>query len=157
MADHQLTGELVLREAWSKADEAVKIIPAANTQFSIELDAADGDNVQNIPKDIKSKTSITTASGTVVAAFDVKSIKTINLYSNTTTNITTPNVLTLQVSPSDTDNVWISTTLTLTPSNTSGTVVMGTAISIVARRARVITAAGNTNGAYDLYIVGQAI
>lgn len=157
MADNTLTGELILRKAWSSADQALKMVPSSTTSFSIELDAADGDNIQNIPKDISSKTSITTESGTVVAAFDVTSIKTLNLYSNTTSNITTPNLLTLQVSPSDTDDVWISTTLTLTPSNTAGTVVMGTPISIVARRARVITSSGNTDGAYDLYMVGQSI
>lgn len=157
MADNTLTGELILRKAWSSADQALKMVPSSSTSFAIELSAADGDSVQNIPKDINSKSSITTESGTVVAAFEVKSIKTINLYSNTTINITTPNLLTLQVSPSDTDDVWVDTALTLIPNSTAGTVVVGTPLSIVARRARVITAAGNLDGAYDLYVVGQSI
>jgi len=47
MADNKplLTGEHVLRRSWSENDEALKIIPAANTEFAIELSADDGDSV----------------------------------------------------------------------------------------------------------------
>jgi hypothetical protein len=53
MADdprHFLSGEMVLKEAWSVEDNAITIIPSGNTQFSVELSAADGDNVMTIPK-----------------------------------------------------------------------------------------------------------
>lgn len=51
MSDTKLliNGEHVLRRSWSEKDNALKIIPAENTHFSIELDAADGDNIRTIP------------------------------------------------------------------------------------------------------------
>jgi hypothetical protein len=42
MREHYLNSTQVLAEAWSVADNALKIIPAANTQFAVSLDAADG-------------------------------------------------------------------------------------------------------------------
>lgn len=44
-----INGEHVLRRSWSEKDDAIKIIPSANTEFSIELSAEDGDSVITIP------------------------------------------------------------------------------------------------------------
>ena len=53
---HYLTGDLVLKESCSPEDAALKVIPAANTEFSIELNHADGDSVNAMRK-----TSVITA------------------------------------------------------------------------------------------------
>lgn len=83
-------------------------------------------------------------------------MKSFQLFTNTTATITGAQVMTVQVNPSDADNVWINTTLTITESTTSGTVVMGTANSaIVGRQVRVISAAAITSGTFDLYLVMQ--
>ena len=84
-------------------------------------------------------------------------MKSFQLYTNTTSAVTGPQALTVQVSPSDTDNVWINTTLTVTPSTTGGTVVMGTEnTSIVARRVSVSTTP-LTSGTVDVYLVMQGV
>lgn len=147
----------ILRGAYDEANEALKTVPAAATSFSIELDAADGDSVSAYRRQLSSKTSLTNAnSGTVVAEFDASGINVINMHSNTTTNIVGAALLTLQFSPHSSDNIWINTSITLTPSLTSGTVVSGTQISnLNAVRCRVITAAAITSGTFDLYIVGN--
>lgn len=108
------------------------------------------------PASSSTKASVTTGTGTVLSATSCVGMKSFNLYSNTTTTVVNGQVLTLEVSPSDTDNVWKATTLTITPSGTVSTVVMGTANSaIVGRRVRVTTAAAIDSGAYDLYLVMQ--
>jgi len=49
MREHYLNGTQILAEAFSVEDGALKMIPSANTQFAVSLDAADGDNVITKP------------------------------------------------------------------------------------------------------------
>jgi hypothetical protein len=107
MAQHTLTGELVLRESWSADDGAIQIIPAANTEFAIELSADDGDSVITIPK------SVTVETGETVSA---AGMKTLCMYG----------AATVEVSPDDSGATFYSVSVTaLTP------------ISICAKRVRV--------------------
>jgi hypothetical protein len=147
----------ILRGAYDEASQALKTVPGSSTSFSIELDAADGDSISAHRRQLAAKSSHTSANtGTIVAAFDTAGLNFINLHSNTTTTIVDAQLLTLQFSPHSSDNVWINTSITLTPSATSGTIVSGTQIAnLNAVRCRVITAAAITSGAYDLYIVGN--
>jgi hypothetical protein len=108
MANHTLTGELVLRESFSSADTAIRTIPSSNTSFSIELDAADGDNVMTIPKGI----SVVQADGAVACV----GMKTICLYGTGT----------VEVSPTDAAVDFVTLTIAnLTP------------ITICARRVKI--------------------
>jgi hypothetical protein len=43
--EHYFNGDQVLRRAWDAGTDALKVIPSENTQFSIELNAEDGDSV----------------------------------------------------------------------------------------------------------------
>lgn len=140
-------------------NDAIRTIPAETTSFAIELDAADGDNVATKGLSSSSKTSLTNVStGVVVAAFDCSGYKSFNLFTNTTATIVGAQALTFEISPSATDDVWKATTLTITPSTTSGTVIMGTAVSnIVAQRARVSIAAAITSGTFDIYVLQQGV
>lgn len=153
----KLSADQVLKHSFDEATGSLKTIPAAATSFSIELDAADGDSVISHSRQLQVKGSVTNAAATVaVAPFSVEGIKRINMHSNTTATITGPQLLTLQFSPHATDNIWINTSITLTPSTTLNTVVSGTQIDTLnAVRCRVITAAAITSGSYDLYIVGN--
>ena len=158
MANHQLTGEHVLREAFDLTNGALKTVPSAATSFSIELNADDGDSVISRAESASQKASITNAqSGVIVPEFSSVGIKSITLYTKTTLAITGSQVCTLEVSPSDSDDVWIATSLTITPSATLNTVITSTPISIVARRARVSIAASITTGTFDIYAVGHSI
>lgn len=147
----------IIRDVYDATTGALKTVPGSATSFSIELDAADGDSITSYRHQVSSKTSLTnTAASVAVNPFDVQGINFINMHSNTTATIVGPQLLTLQYSPHATDNIWISTTITLTPSTTSGTLVSGTQIAnLNAVRCRVITAAAITSGTYDLYIVGN--
>jgi hypothetical protein len=42
---HYLTGELVLKESWDVEAQALRTIPATNTEWAIELSHEDGDSV----------------------------------------------------------------------------------------------------------------
>lgn len=151
----QLDTAQLAKRVIDATNDAVRTIPAENTSFAIELDADDGDTIATRGISSSTKSSLTSVStGVVLAAFDCSGYKNFNLYTNTTATLVGAQVCTLQISPSDTDNVWISTSLTVTESTTSGTVVMGTALTnVVARRARVSIAAPITSGTFDLYLV----
>lgn len=104
------------------------------------------------------KASLTSAStGVVIPAVSVVGMKTFNLVTNTTSTIIGAQVLTLEISPHDTDNVWVATGLTVTPSLTSGVTAIGTVLSTVARRARVSIAAAITSGTLDVYLIAQGV
>jgi len=85
-------------------------------------------------------------------------MKSFQLYANTTSTLVGPQACTLEVSPSDSDNVWIAMSLTVTPSTSSGTMLKGTTeTDVVARRARVSIAAPITSGTFDLYLMKQGV
>jgi hypothetical protein len=154
----KLSADQVLKNSFDEVTGSLKTTPSSATTFSIELDANDGDSVTTYRRQLSSKTAglNNTNTGTVVAEFSVAGITVINMHSVTATTISGPQVLTLQFSPHATDDVWINTSVTLTPSTTAGNIVSGTQISTLnAVRCRVRTAAAITSGSYDLYIVGN--
>lgn len=149
----------IIKRAFDEANDAIRVEVGSGTAFGINLNADSGDSVTSVPSLVEVKASITNANtGTIVPATACLGIKSFNLYTNTTATIVGAQVCTLQISPSDSDNVWIDTTLTVTPSLISGTVISGTTNStIVARRCRVKIAAAITSGTFDIYLVAQAI
>lgn len=157
MSSSKLDFGQIIKAVYDDVTGGLKTTPSSATSFSIELDAADGDSILSYKRQLASKTSVTNAAASIaVAAFDTAGLNFINMHSNTTTNIVGAQLLTLQYSPHATDDIWINTSITLTPSASSGTIVSGTQIAnLNAVRCRVITAAAITSGAYDLYIVGN--
>lgn len=150
----QLDTAQAMKRTYDESNDAIRTVPASVSGFAITIDAAD-DSISIVGLSSSTKASITNAStGVIIPAFSCAGYKSFNLYTNTTATITGPQVCTLEVSPSDTDNVWIATSVTVTPSTTNGVVVMGTeSSSIVARRARVSIAAAITTGTFDIYLV----
>jgi len=149
----------IVKKIYNESTDSIRIELASGTTFAVALDAADGDNIAEKGLSISTKASITNANtGVIVDAADCAGYKSFNLYTATTSTIIGAQICTLEVSPSDTDNVWIATTLTITPSLVNGTVVAGTASSsIVARRARVSIAAAITSGTFNIYLVKQGV
>lgn len=146
-----------LKRSFDSTNDALRVDIISSLASSIEIDSVT-DSITNVPKSSVQKASLTSAStGTVIAAFSVVGVKTIQLYTNTTATLTGPQACTVEVSPSDTDDVWIATSITVTESGTNATVIAGTSGSICARRARVKIAAAISTGAFDLYAVAQAI
>jgi hypothetical protein len=128
MANHNLTGELALREAFDLTTGALKTIPSAATTFSIELDSADGDNVTAKPDiGLISDTTETNAIG----------MKSICLFIE-------PGVaasVKAQVSPTDSGDVWMDVPSGLIANDLS--LVSATSVlTICARRIRIIEVSG---------------
>lgn len=129
-----------------------------STSFAVALDAADGDNIAVKGLSTTTKVSLTDAStGVVLAAADCAGHKTFQLFAKTTATITGAQVCTLEVSPSDSEDVWFATSATLTPSGTADAVVASSAISAAGRRARVSIAAAISSGTFDLFLVKQGV
>lgn len=124
-----LNSDLVLREAWDEVNGGLRIIPAGSTEFSVELSAADGDNVTSKP-DV-SLVENTTA----VSAVGMKSA---NLYVEAGVAAT----IKLQVSPVDSGDIWMDVTggsVANDPTDLKATGVL----SICARRVRLVVVAGS--------------
>lgn len=148
----------IVKRTFDSTNDAVRVSLGDVNGLSFNLSAT-GDTIGTQGVSTSTKASLdNTATGTVLGPVSCVGMKSFQLYTNTTATLTGAQSLTLQVSPSDTDNVWMATSLTVTESTTSGTVVMGTANSgIVARRARVVIAAAISTGTFDLYLVMQGV
>lgn len=158
----QLDSGQIIKRVYDATNDAVRVDFAGVHSSAISLSATDSsnpDSVINYPSSSSTKVSLTSAStGVVISPVSCVGIKSFNLYTKTTSAITGEQACTLQISPSDTDNVWISASCTVTPSETNTTVVKGTIeTDIVARRAQVIIAAGISSGTFDLYLLMQSV
>lgn len=133
MANHGLTSELVLREAYDETTGALKTIPSSATSFAIELDAADGDNVTAKPDtNVISTTDATSCIG----------MKTVNLYVSGT------GTAKIQVSGTDSGATFIDL-----PSSTTIAGAMSGPLSICARRIQIVFTAGTP----DVNLVMQSV
>lgn len=135
-----ITGETVLRKVWDENAQALKTIPAASTSFSIELDAADGDNITTKPDLILvSDTTETICTG----------IKSITLYVEA---LAGTNTVKVQISPVDSGNVWMDVTSGSVSSDPT-LLTASNLLTICARRIRLVV----TAGAPVYHLVGQAV
>lgn len=174
---------VALKRCVDASEDSLRVNLSTSAGMAIEISAADGDNVMALGstdgttggtlKVLKvdsdgtavqragatsAKASITNAStGVIIAAFSCVGMKSFNLVTKTTTNITGSQALTIEISPHDSDDVWVATSITATPGATAGDIVSGTAASLVARRARVSIAAAITTGTADVYLVAQGV
>lgn len=133
---------------------AIRIIPAKEMEMAISLSADEGDSVQVVSKTITVKQTITKDSGEIVIQpiscvglnkFQLSS-NTIEAASNTTLNI--------ELSPSDTDDVWFCIN-TFSAKNSVG-ISSGLIVDGIGRRLRVRSNVTLIEGSVDLYLVGQA-
>lgn len=153
---HNLSSEHVLREVYDPTTGSLKTTPSNSTSFEIEVSADDGDSVLTRKEQNDVKVSLdNTNSGVIIPAFQVSGKSDITLYTKTTSTITGPQLCSVQVSPSLTDDVWLTIGSGVTPSTTLDVVVMSSNIQIVAKRVRVIIASSITSGSFDLYVVTQ--
>jgi hypothetical protein len=143
-----------IQRAFDGDNDALRMELASGVAFDVTLSQS-SDSVTIYPVSISDVSySVNATSSTIVLGpVNCTGVKSFQLYTNTTTTITGPEAYTLQVSPSDTDNVWYSTSTTVTPSVTVGVVEASTVnTGIVARRAQVIMSIPITTGTFDLYL-----
>lgn len=148
----------LVKRVYDEANDAIRVEIGTGTTFGLNISADSGDSVVSVPNVTELKASVThTSPSVIIPASPCIGMKSFQLYTNTTSTITGAQVCTVFLSPSDSDNVWIASTLTITPSTTANTVVMGTVnTSIVARRIEVQIAAPITTGTFDIYFVAQS-
>lgn len=103
---HYLSGEHVLKESWDVEAGAIRTIPAASTEWAIELNHLDGDSV------VSHKPSITLEAG----EHDISGMSMLCLFGSAT----------LSISPDPTGEDWY----TIAPSPLSPTPVCARRIKI---------------------------
>lgn len=153
----KLSADQVIKKVYDEVTDSLKTIPSSSTSFSVELSAADGDSVLSHRNNIAEKVSVTSASPTtIITDIDVTGINLLNIHAKTTANITSAQVLTVSYSPHATDDIWITTALTITPNTTAGNVVSGTQLTALnAIRCKITCPVAISAGSFDLYIVGN--
>lgn len=123
MSMSKLDPSQITRMTYDSSLEAVKV-SIQSVDMSIELSAADGDNVTSIPNYNLIETT---------AATDAKGMKTVNLYVDAGAAASAK----IQVSPVDSGNNWIDL-----PSSTTAQGAMSGPLSICARRVQVVVVTG---------------
>jgi hypothetical protein len=155
----QLDSGQIVKRVYDEANDAIRVEMGAVNGIAISLSADDGDSVLTVPDSISTSATITNANtGTIIAATACVGIKSFILYTNTVSTLVGPQLCSLELSPSDTDNVWIPAMLSITPDTTQDVMVMSPVNpSIVARRCRVTIASAITSGSFKIYLLGQAV
>ena len=162
MSQNQLPSLLdsgqIIKRVFDGTNDAVRVEIGQGTSFAIGLSADSGDSILTVPTLLEAKASITsTNSGVIIPVTSCTGMKSFSIYTHTTSTITGAQLCTVEVSPSDSDNVWIATSATITPSATSGAVVTSSISTQVARRIRVSIAAAISSGTFDIYLLGQSV
>lgn len=152
----QDSGQIV-RKIFDCDHDSIRVVFGNTTEMAMDISAADGDSVTSYNRSLAKKASLSPgSSGVVIAEFDMSGMKEFAMHCKTTSALTGPQSLTLEVSPHDSDDIWLPTSLTLSPSDASGAVVSGPSLrDVIGRRARVSLAAPLASGSCDLYLVGQ--
>lgn len=149
----------IVKRVFNGTNDSIRVNIGDANDLSVTLSAVTGDSVNTYAGGLAAKASVTNASvGLIVAATACVGMKSFIFYTNTTSTITGAQACTLEISPSDTDDVWVASTLTITPSTVNGTIVAGVLdSSFIARRCRVRIAAAITTGTFDIYLVAQSV
>lgn len=157
MAMTLLDQNQVLRTAFDETTGALKTVPASATAMQIELSAADGDSiaVQGNVLDPQTVNITSASSGEILAPVSIVGMRSLQLYSQSTSAITGSQPVVVEISPADSGNVWLTTSLTVTPSVTSGAVVAGTILPVVARRVRLTMASPISSGTATIHLLAQ--
>lgn len=155
----KLDANQVIKSCFDEASQSLKTIPASATTFEMELSHIDGDSVTAYPSNISASglARSNANTGSVIAEFDISMVKSIAIYTKTLTTIVGAQVLTLQISPLESGDFWVSTSTTITPDLVANVTKVSTVTAVSAKRARVITAAAITSGTYDVIAVGLGV
>jgi hypothetical protein len=103
LAPHQIS-----QEVYDETNSAIRTT-IQNMEIAIELSADDGDNVEARHLLLASKTLVSSgiATGTVIATVDIKQLSDLLVGANVVTTVTASALkIQIELSPSDTDDVW---------------------------------------------------
>lgn len=157
MSTNLLDANQVIKQVYDPATESLKTTPSGATTFSVELDAADGDSVSSFAASLSDSATITPSStGTVIAEQTCVGFNLAKLYAKSLAILSQQAVFRLDVSPSDSEDIWFQTSTTLTASASANAVVASSDATIIARRIRVVLTTAPVGGNVDLYLVASA-
>lgn len=157
VANQSSNQQQIVQATLDVANQAVRTVLASDLVFQFNSATDSITAVSPSPAESAIVPSGTTTGTVVIAPFDVSQTTTLNMFTNTTSPLTeTSALVTLQLSPSDTDPVWVSTALTVTPTDSNG-VVAGTPLATNGyRRARVLfTDSAYSAGSFTVYANGR--
>lgn len=140
---------------FDEENDAIRTIVAGETQFSVELLHTDGDSVYDYsPQNPTSGTLLSTASANdvVIAPFSVVGYNIGTIYSNTLAGVSVLGTVKVQISPSDSADVW-SDVVSLNTGAAPGVVTRAAVDLAIARRMRVVAVTATTGGNATIYLI----
>jgi hypothetical protein len=144
----KLDASQCLVEAYDGVEEANRVIIAASTEFSIQLDAADGDSV--ISYSAKSSPSVSVhqvpgmAGGTVLVSISDVSLYSKNaVYCQSLTGVSVAGQVQLQASPDG--SLWANLGSAISSPSSPGTSVSSVS-EFVAKQLRIVSSVAPTGG-----------
>ncbi len=155
LAPHQ-----IVQDVYDEPNHSIRTT-LQNLEIAIELSADDGDSVEARKPLFTGKVSVPagTPSGTVLTTGDVRYFSEFLISANVTSAITSSGLkVKVEVSPSDTDNVWHHDTSILADLNVPATGFDHEKASTIGpwRRARAVLEYNNYSvGSFDLYVAGR--
>lgn len=155
LAPHQIA-----QDVYDEANSAIRTT-LQNLEISMELSADDGDSVEARKPLFTGKVTVPagTPSGTQLAIGDVRYFSEFLISANVTTAIVSAGLkVKVEVSPSDTDDVWHHDTSILADLNVPSTGFDHEKSSTIGpwRRARAILEYNTySSGSFDLYVTGR--
>lgn len=150
----QLSSQQIAQLTLDSEHDSVRVIMATGTDVAISLDSSDEVTTHSASLS-RSILVNDQSSGIVLAEMDIRSIKSIVLHSKTLSALTGSATLTIELSPHDSDDIWISSS-SITPSSSSNAIISGSPISVITRRLRIKATGAITVGSAMVYLVGQA-
>lgn len=155
LAPHQIA-----QDVYDEANSAIRTT-LQNLEISMELSADDGDSVEARKPIFSGRVEVpaNTPSGTLLVTGDVRYFSEFLISANVTEAITSSGLkVKVEVSPSDTDDVWHHDTSILADLNVPSTGFNHEKSSIIGpwRRARAILVYSNYSaGSFVLYVTGR--
>ena len=150
-----LAATAIANKVFDEKRESVRVHLSEGISAKLSLNATT-DSIAVVVPTVSAKVSIVPGPNSVLLGpISIVGIAKLAMYCNTTSPIATTATFTLEVSPSDIDEVWIAKN-TISPCLSAGNCGDSvTSFPIVARRARITCIGGIPDGSCDLYLVGQ--
>ena len=147
-----------LKRCVNSQDDSLRVELGSATGFNVALSAAEGDSVLSVAQQNNGTGSVTSSNGAtdvVVAAMDVSQSRELQLFCDVGAGLTGSATAIIEISPSDSANVWISSGISLALSGSAN--LKSTKVSDIAKRARIKLSANSiTVGTASLYLIARS-
>ena len=136
------------------AEDAYRVVLVSGVELAIELDANDGDSVatKSLMQTMSSPMSSNTVAGEFIPEFNVEGYSEFQLMAKMNSAVSGSCLVTLQISPVASGDVWLNTAATLDITGSAD--IIGSVINPLAKRARVLAGANSiSEGSASIYLM----